>query len=261
MRTKAFTLIELLVVIAIIAVLMAILMPSLRLAKDHAVRIQCIGNVKTLTLAWLMYKDANDDKLVGAMINNDPHAWAHGVPSGSASVEDEIDRAIRQGALYPYVGKAPEVYRCPADKRMKDPRQTAYRSFSIANGANGETTWPDGGNDHKTAKNYSDIRNPSLKYIFLEDVDPRGSNVGSWQFHFQPLYWIDPLAMWHKEQTTMGYADGHTEMRRWQDKSLIEWAHKAMYEPTTFSFNMTPPPDEQTDIMFMRDGFPCRSHR
>ncbi len=59
----------------------------------------------------------------------------------------------------------------------------------------------------------------------------------------------------------MGYADGHTEMRRWQDKSLIEWAHKAMYEPTTFSFNMTPPPDEQTDIMFMRDGFPCRSHR
>ena len=50
MKTKAFTLIELLVVIAIIAVLMAILMPSLRAAKDHARRLHCVGNVKTLAL-------------------------------------------------------------------------------------------------------------------------------------------------------------------------------------------------------------------
>ena len=258
---RAFTLIELLVVIAIIAVLMAILMPSLRLAKDHATRLQCIANVKTLSLAWLMYKDANDDKLVGAMINDNEHAWAHGVPSGNATVEQEIDRAIRQGALFPYVSKTVEVYRCPADQRMKDPRQTAYRSFSIANGANGETTWPDNGDDHKTAQKYGDIKNPSLKYVFLEDIDPRGSNVGSWQFHFRPLAWIDPVAMWHKEQTTMGYADGHSEMHRWTDKSLIDWSHEAMYEPTGFAFNMTPPPEEQRDITFMRDGFPSKSHR
>jgi prepilin-type N-terminal cleavage/methylation domain-containing protein len=261
MRTKAFTLIELLVVIAIIAVLMAILMPSLRLAKDHATRLQCIANVKTLSLAWLMYKDANDDKMVGAMINDDEYAWAHGVPSGNATVEQEIDRAIRQGAPFPYVSKTVEVYRSPADQRMKDPRQTAYRSFSIANGANGETGWPDGGNDHRPAQKYGDIKNPSLKYVFLEDIDPRGSNVGSWQFHFQPLAWIDPVAMWHKRQTTLGYADGHSEMHRWNDQSLIEWCQEAMYEPMGFSFNMTPPGDELGDIIFMRDGFPCKSHR
>jgi prepilin-type N-terminal cleavage/methylation domain-containing protein len=261
MKTRGFTLIELLVVIAIIAILMAILMPALRLAKDHAVRMQCVGNVRTLSLAWMMYKDANDDKLVGAMINTDAQAWAHPVPSGAGSIQDEINGAIKQGALFPYVGKTEKVYRCPADQRMKDPRQTAYRSFSIANGANGETGWPDGGADHKTAKKYLEIRNPSLKYIFVEDIDPRGSNVGSWQFHFQALYWIDPLAMWHKQQTTLSFADGHAELHKWQDKYFIDWANQAMYNPSGFSFNKTPDTDQLTDITFARDGFPCKSHR
>ena len=52
-------------VIAIIVVLMAILMPSLRIAKEQARSINCRSNVRTLTFAWLMYKDENDAKLVG----------------------------------------------------------------------------------------------------------------------------------------------------------------------------------------------------
>jgi len=62
---RAFTLIELLVVIAIIAVLMAILMPSLNIAREQARSITCRGNVRTLLIAWLIYKDENDARLVG----------------------------------------------------------------------------------------------------------------------------------------------------------------------------------------------------
>ena len=84
MRNRAFTLIELLVVIAIIAILMGILMPALNIAKDQARRIQCISNVRTLTLSWLLYKDDNDDRLVGGLPQRHPrprpaqrtrHAW------------------------------------------------------------------------------------------------------------------------------------------------------------------------------------------
>jgi prepilin-type processing-associated H-X9-DG protein len=183
------------------------------------------------------------------------------VPGGGGTVESEINGAIKAGALFPYVGKTERVYRCPSDKRMRDPRQTAYRSFSIANGANGETGWPDNGADHTPAKKYSEIRNPSVKYIFLEDIDPRGSNVGSWQFHFQPFEWIDPVAMWHAKRTTFSFGDGHAEMHKWHDKYFIDWANTAMYSPTTFVFNKQPEPGQMTDITFARDGFPSKSHR
>ena len=63
-KLKGFTLIELLVVIAIIAVLMAILMPSLQAAKRLAASSNCLSNEKTLLTAWMMYADDHDGWLV-----------------------------------------------------------------------------------------------------------------------------------------------------------------------------------------------------
>ena len=55
MEKRAFTLVELLVVIAIIALLLALLMPALRLAKDQAVAIICVNNLRQLSIAWFAY--------------------------------------------------------------------------------------------------------------------------------------------------------------------------------------------------------------
>ncbi len=62
-RKRAFTLIELLVVIAIIAVLMGILMPSLRAAKEQAKRTRCAANLRDIGRALVMYGDTYDQKL------------------------------------------------------------------------------------------------------------------------------------------------------------------------------------------------------
>ncbi|OEU61412.1 MAG: hypothetical protein BBJ57_12430 [Desulfobacterales bacterium PC51MH44] len=75
-RKKAFTLIELLVVIAIIALLLSILLPSLKKAKQQVRMIVCRSNLKQWGVIFNLYTQDNDDKFYRAWRNTTVgHEW------------------------------------------------------------------------------------------------------------------------------------------------------------------------------------------
>jgi prepilin-type N-terminal cleavage/methylation domain-containing protein/prepilin-type processing-associated H-X9-DG protein len=266
---KAFTLIELLVVVAIIALLLSIIVPALKRVKQQATGAVCLSNIRQLTVAWQTYSSDFDADIVNGHVPRtsvpDPthRYWVHfpldatGTYRGeSADVRLEYElNGIRKGALFPYVD-AVDVYHCPGDKSRSTFVNTTnadtkpwWNSYSITGSMNGEELYRTGVT-LIVAKKTSDITNPGGKVVFLENADERGWIMGSWLMNYAGTpSWIDPIAIWHKDRGTLGFADGHAEMKNWVDKSTIENAKRGSvgYQPDFTK--------EGEDIRFMQRAY------
>ncbi|MBI1368946.1 MAG: DUF1559 domain-containing protein [Planctomycetes bacterium] len=116
MRQRAFTLIELLVVVTIIALLIAILLPSLRQAQITARRVACASNLRQIRIATEMYISDYKQSLPGPTTSGQ-------FPGYSSTFY------VLSGYLAPYLGKKPvssvmqmnDVFICPGFARVAPP--------------------------------------------------------------------------------------------------------------------------------------------
>jgi len=217
-----FTLIELLVVIAIIALLMSMLFPALNRAREQGKRSVCLNNLRNLQLAWIMYADENDDKIINGdteeyssdRVRN--RAWVLKDWAGGTTA-DQKKQAIIDGALYPFT-KTIKVYRCPVGRISRD----EYRLYAIVDAMNCK------GWDNKTVMltKKTAIKDAPYRFVFLDDGGTAGQTLGGWTTYADRDEWWDPPPIRHADGTAFSYVDGHAKAWKWKDSRTIKWGEE-----------------------------------
>jgi prepilin-type N-terminal cleavage/methylation domain-containing protein/prepilin-type processing-associated H-X9-DG protein len=234
-RRAAFTLIELLVVIAIIALLLSIVMPALRKAKESAKSIVCKNNLKTLAVSNELYAARPQNWYVSVI---DTTMTTRGEPTWNSNSEFRDIVGLEQA----YVGSSyvmPRQYLCPSDKQATEEYWATaggtYKNF-VSYGYN-LTDW--GPNSKKPATwsgnipvgtwscrfRISDITAPASRIMFVDAGGIWAVMNGAdyklyWDKYGQDIVQYRAAGMWdpvyyrHNEGINIAFFDGHADYQK-----------------------------------------------
>lgn len=205
-----FTLIELLIVISIIAILMSILLPSLKKARDQTQRIACCNNLNQIGKAVFLYV-------------NDNSSW---LPQGGDAFVDDMTppKECWKSELTEYLGIKDNytkydlehgVYRCPTQNNKLQDTSMGYEGFYGGYGWNGNCGWRE--NSTNPRKKISEMKNPSNTILSGDTAD---RYVGYYVFYI----YYERIGLRHNNGINCLWGDGHVSHNKYNDlKNHSEW--------------------------------------
>lgn len=214
-QLKAFTLVELLVVISIIAMLLAILVPSLARARKYAKKVICLSNMRQMGLVLITYLNDSDNHL----------------PPSSCHLSDPKKYWLYILNKY---SKSPLLYRCPSDKTKvfvnwsrpltEQPADARWSSFAL-----NALLDPDCYLYNGIYNRVIHIKHPE-KCIYISECPESWTNFD----HLHPDLWESPdyakgFVAWDRHTGTSNYVftDGHAENlkfeKTWDYPTINYW--------------------------------------
>lgn len=206
-RRSAFTLVELLVVIGIIAILIAILMPALRRARNQAQRVDCMSRVRQIMVAVNLYTQMHKGWLPGPMGGTFP-------PGPHNMFDVDTGWLWVSGAL-----RDKEVWLCPIDPRPPLERRYSFtyngRMFTYPGKEEDPVpTEQNGGlipSSQGHLRRITTFKYPDKCLVYGEE-NITGFRVGPYLINDCYFIFEDVSDDRHMGKSVAGYLDGHADL-------------------------------------------------
>ncbi len=233
---RGFTLIELLVVIAVIAILAALLLPSLSRAKARADVTRCMSNLKQLQFGWHMYANDNRDFIAG----NDweSEAGKNGKTRGNLNWmtgwldprepdnTDNTNAALLTDSQWSSLGsyvKSASLYHCTASRITAKEGNEYYpvvRTISMSGWMGYNTSeWNPGFQFFRKTTDMTVLASSDA----LVFIDERDDSIDDGYFAVDMV--LDRIvnfpAGYHAGSGAVTFADGHAEIHRWRSSEVL----------------------------------------
>ncbi len=205
-RKTNFTLIELMVVIAIIAILMAILLPALKKARDSAKAIICSNNERQIHSCWSSY--VND--YAGALPAYSTGVWdgvwssASGARQWPALMIDQLAPAVYYSGQYLFKGDS--VLLCPLMQFYSGNSHISYVTY-------GMNTYGIGGSSVNPGVPYRNIAQVKIpdKLVAFGDSNLESSGAPQLGYYTMDTNLNFTTRFRHSRKMNIVLCDGHVE--------------------------------------------------
>ncbi len=207
MKRDAFTLIELLVVIAIIALLLAIVVPAMSMAKEMARRTVCANNLKSLGQGVMLFAEDNDDKLPNTHGYNGTGSAFNTYMLFNVDINQPLGRRVTAAKSFGYLYTggyvtSGESYYCPSAPKphfIFDAYGGDGGDWPTVNPEYHNSNWPDGLNSwERVRSSFCYLPQHSRDKVEINGVRFPAIAKKASQMHSGHILGLDVVQMWER---------------------------------------------------------------